>query len=1016
MTVTDVAEGGGGGMGAATSDDFFSGVLNTSLWTFVNPLADSTAMVTAGGTANASLEISLPAATNHDAGTVNTTPRLMQPAEDKDFELEVKFDSPLTQGFQGQGIIVQQDSDNYLRFDLGHNGSGLFAFAGSIRNPSAFQTKFDTPISVATPMFLRVKREGNQWTMSYGDDGTNWTVAGSFVEELTVTQVGVFASNYGSGGPAPAHTALVDYFFETSSPIVPEDGSVSGGNNSPVISSNGGGATASVNAAENQTAVTNVNSSDDGDAEGAGLTYSLTTVAGGGADNGLFTLNTATGLLTFSSAPDFETPADANTDNDYELQVTVTDSGGLTDRQDITVTVTDVGEGEGGGMSAAKSDDFFSGVLNTSLWTFINPLADSTAMVTAGGTANASLEISLPAATNHDAGTVNTTPRLMQPAEDKDFELEVKFDSPLTQGFQGQGIIVQQDSDNYLRFDLGHNGSGLFAFAGSIRNPSAFQTKFDTPISVATPMFLRVTREGNQWTMSYGDDGTNWTVAGSFVEELAVTQVGVFASNYGSGGPAPAHTALVDYFFETSSPIVPEDGIKPEGEGINTAPSIGKPIVDVTVAQDAPDSMLDLSSTFEDLDPGDQLTLAVSGNTNLGLVSTSLVGSVLTLSYAAATSGSADITIRATDQAGSFVEDTFQLSVQPVGSPVIDVWYGNNQQFGQLGTPQNWVNILGNVSDADGVASLEYTLNGGPSVSLVMGPDTRRLESPGDFNVDIHIDDLLVGLNTIVITATDTQSNASMETVSLDYSNGNVWPIPYSVDWSTVTEIGDVAQVVDGLWELTGDTVTTPATPGYDRLLAIGDLVWDDFEISVPVTIQGAVPLRSNPCTCNAIGFLLRWQGHSESESSPAIGYFPLGALALYRWDGSGTTERLWMAGNNYQEIVSDNSSKTLDDGVTYIFKARAETTPNVGGSLYSLKVWPEGAPEPPNWDLTMQTGAEDLPAGSILLLSHYVNATFGDVTITPLSAAASSSLAVSNSLARPAPADLSKISRHQTN
>ena len=135
---------------------------------------------------------------------MNTTPRLLQPAEDKDFELEVKFDSPLTQGWQGQGIIVQQDSDNYLRFDLGHNGSGLFAFAGSIRNPSAFQTKFDTPISVATPMFLRVTREGNQWTMSYGDDGTNWTVAGSFVEELTVTQVGVFASNYGSGGAAPA--------------------------------------------------------------------------------------------------------------------------------------------------------------------------------------------------------------------------------------------------------------------------------------------------------------------------------------------------------------------------------------------------------------------------------------------------------------------------------------------------------------------------------------------------------------------------------------------------------------------------------------------------------------------------------------------------------------------------------------------------------------------------------------------------------------------------------------------
>ena len=350
----------------------------------------------------------------------------MQPAEENTFELEVKFDSPLTQGWQGQGIIVQQDSDNYLRFDLCHNGSGLFAFAGSIRNPSAFQTKFDTPISVATPMFLRVTREGNQWTMSYGDDGTNWTVAGGFVEELTVTQVGVFARRHGSGGAAPAHTALVDYFFETSSPIVPEDGSVSGGNNSPVISSNGGGATASVNAAENQTAVTNVNSSDDGDAEG-GTVLQPDHDRRRWRGQRLVCPRCRYGCAEFQQRTRFRVPADANTDNDYELQVTVTDSGGLTDRQDITVTVTNLVEG--GGMGAATSDDFFSAALNTSLWTFVNPLADSTAMVTAGGTANASLEISLPAGTIHNAATVNTTPRLLQPAEDKDFRIggQIRF-------------------------------------------------------------------------------------------------------------------------------------------------------------------------------------------------------------------------------------------------------------------------------------------------------------------------------------------------------------------------------------------------------------------------------------------------------------------------------------------------------------------------------------------------------------------------------------------------------------
>ncbi len=92
--------------------------------------------------------------------------------------------------------------------------------------------------------------------------------------------------------------------------------------------------------------VTDVQASDDADAEGAGLTYSLTTVGTGGADNALFTLNPDTGLLSFTTAPDFENPLDAGGDNEYEVQVTVTDSGvpNLTDVQDIIITVTDISE------------------------------------------------------------------------------------------------------------------------------------------------------------------------------------------------------------------------------------------------------------------------------------------------------------------------------------------------------------------------------------------------------------------------------------------------------------------------------------------------------------------------------------------------------------------------------------------------------------------------------------------------------------------------------------------------
>lgn len=108
----------------------------------------------------------------------------------------------------------------------------------------------------------------------------------------------------------------------------------------PIITSDGGGGIAIINVPENTAIVTDVQSADDNDSEGSGLLYSLT----GGGDQALFEVDTHTGLLSFKLAPDFENPVDLNTGNNYEVQVTVTDSYGLTDKQDILVNVTDVNE------------------------------------------------------------------------------------------------------------------------------------------------------------------------------------------------------------------------------------------------------------------------------------------------------------------------------------------------------------------------------------------------------------------------------------------------------------------------------------------------------------------------------------------------------------------------------------------------------------------------------------------------------------------------------------------------
>ena len=89
------------------------------------------------------------------------------------------------------------------------------------------------------------------------------------------------------------------------------------------------------------------------DPEGASLVYAIA----GGADAGLFNVDSATGALSFRNAPDYETPADANHDNVYNLNMMVTD-GTLVTMKAMTVTVHDV---QGESLTGTSGDDHLAG-------------------------------------------------------------------------------------------------------------------------------------------------------------------------------------------------------------------------------------------------------------------------------------------------------------------------------------------------------------------------------------------------------------------------------------------------------------------------------------------------------------------------------------------------------------------------------------------------------------------------------------------------------------------------------
>jgi hypothetical protein len=207
------------------SDDFSASSLNQSLWSFVNPLNDATLSFN-----GFQAVLNIPGGSSHDPWVTNTAVRLMQKVPNGDFEVEAKFDSILqyplfTSGSQAQGIIVEQDSSNFLRFDVDCRGQAPQLFSATLANGTPTVRLNNAPIPGSPPHWLRVKRSGNTWTMSWSRDGVTFTTAVTFDFSLNVARAGPWAGNAGAiGAAAPAFTAQIDYFFNRQSPIVPEDG------------------------------------------------------------------------------------------------------------------------------------------------------------------------------------------------------------------------------------------------------------------------------------------------------------------------------------------------------------------------------------------------------------------------------------------------------------------------------------------------------------------------------------------------------------------------------------------------------------------------------------------------------------------------------------------------------------------------------------------------------------------------------------------------------------------------
>lgn len=1094
---------------AFLSEDFNDFLLDTTIWNFVNPVGDGSFSLTGTGTTDAYLSLSMPAGVQHDVWTSgNESVRIMQPAANVDFEAEIKFESVFSGRYQLEGLIIEDNPNNYLRFDFYYDGSLTRLFAASFVNNYP-ATKLNNVIPNAPILYLKVKRTGNTWSVSYSSDGTSWTPTVSFSHVLTVSSIGPFGGNAHTTS-SPAFECLIDYFANTDIPLTNEDvGSPSPV--APIITSTAPQNTLvdqlyqyDVNAIGYPAPVFHLTQAPAGMAVDSisGLISWIPTLAGqynfaveainsGGADTQSVVINVNSMILSAPSITSIAlTDAEVNklftydvnangvpvpyyslitspigmtidsasgviswiptTVGNFDVSVEALNSEG-SDIQNFTINVVEIL------ISNIQSDDFNHFYIDTALWTIKDPVGDATIQTVGTNTSDALLNLSLPAGSDHDIWTTgNNSVRLMQSVNNADFEVEAKFQTDLTSQFQMVGIVSEQDDSNFVRYDFYSNGSATYLIAAIFTNLSA-SIKYNNLVTTGNPLYMRVKRTGDNWLLTYSNDGTVWKTATTFTHAMTLTGIGPYAAN-APGISSPANDAYVDYFFNTALPIDPEDGDTTQTSPpffVSTPLQAG--VIDSIYNYDAdangyPTPYYNLVSgpvgltvdsatglvNWTPIDIGtypvliEALNASGSAQQNYSIVVDSFPGStplftsspIITMplgtsySYPAtadgypvpkfslvnppsgmtidsasglvawtpALAGTYIIEILAVNSYGSATQ-LYYLDVVAPTLPVISIWYGKNQSFGNLGMPQRWINILGNVSDPDGLAFLRYSLNNASDSNLSIGPDTRRLENAGDFNIDISVDDLLDGTNELVIKAQDNIGNLRVDTVIVNFTKNQIWPIPYSVGWDTVNALSDAGQVVDGKWGLVNNKLE-PTEIGYDRLVGFGDTLWSNYEITVPITVNSIA-------SGGGIGFIMRWEGHTNDPVAgwqPTTGWLPLGAILWYR--NYYGTHRLEIFGNNGSTLA--DKPMLLTPGVEYMFKMRVEDEPGVA-QVYSFKAWQNGTTEPASWDVVANQSLLAPSEGGTFLVVHDCEATIGDINITDIYVPIDSSLTIGN-------------------
>ena len=500
---------------------------------------------------------------------------------------------------------------------------------------------------------------------------------------------------------------------------------------------------------ENSTAITTITATD---ADGDDLTFSLTTTT----DANLFTIDPASGTLSFNQAPDFETPQDSNADNTYELELSV-DDGSHTITQQITITVTNVDEAPS--FASATVDLPINENSSGSIYTAQATDPEGAALTYSASGADASLF------TLDDSSgdlTFKTEPNFEQPTDqgaDNVYQLDITAADAANQTSQSLAITVADVNEAptfasaSVNLDVDENDASFTHIVDAADDPDQGETltyqlggddaaDFNFDASTRSLSFVN-TPDYEQPTDQNTDN---------------VYQITITASD-------------ADYSTSQAIAIAVAD-LNDEVPQFTSATSLALDYTDVVVGA------IVYSAQATDADLGDQITYALSGADQQHFTLDSSSGA-LAFSELPSLENPKDankdnvyqLSITATDSAGNSTDLALSINVvDDTGSaPTFD------QANVSINVDENSASVIytAQASDVDPGDILTYSISGTDHQLFTIGSSSGELsfntapdyENPSDSGTD--------NIYNLAITATDTIGKQASQSLTISVNNLN---------------------------------------------------------------------------------------------------------------------------------------------------------------------------------------------------------------------------------------------------